>query len=468
MQFPRLAIVDLETTGADPSRDHITEIGILVTEGDTLIETWSSLVNPGVPIPLRIQELVGITNEMVEGAPRFEQVADEVMVRLEGAVFVAHNARFDYNFLRAAYERMGRLWSSPVICTVKFSRAMDPEFPRHGLDAIIARNGYSIESRHRALDDASIVWRFLGDARQRADDTRLQRAWDKAFTPTSGVPRLPRGDIEALPDCPGTWVFRSATGQILDIGWSRNLRSQVLGFFTATRQSAKNRKLAAAVQDVDTWPCAGDLGAQLKELQLCRSLRDQPVTGAYGWHWQHHAVTPPVLALENLDGSDPAAWQDIHGCLRGTREAAIALRELASRHHLCAMRIGLEHGGGPCQGVHLGRCAGVCIDRESPQEHDQRLAMALTSLQQRPWPFAGAIVIREFDAASGNAESHLVDQWCLLGSACDEAGLNELLETPPRRRFDADTYRLLGRWLTNSENLGKVHNITLHRPTGEA
>jgi len=459
MLFPRLAIVDLETTGADPSRDHITEIGILVTEGDTLIEQWSSLINPGVPIPLRIQELVGITNEMVAEAPRFEQVAEEVMARLEGAVFVAHNARFDYNFLRTAYERLGKLWSAPVMCTVKFSRAMDPEFPRHGLDAIIARNGYSIESRHRALDDASIVWRFLGDARQRADAPRLQRAWDKSFTPSSGVPRLPRGDLEGLADCPGTWVFRSATGQILDIGWARNLRSQVLGFFTATRQSAKNRKLAATVHDVDTWPCAGELGAQLKELTLARSLRDQPATGAYGWRWLHHALTPPVLALENLDGSDPANWQDVYGCMRGEREASIALRELASRHHLCAMRIGLEHGGGPCQAVHLGRCAGVCIDRETTLEHDQRLATALASLKQRVWPFPGPVVIREFDAPSGNSESHLVDQWCLLGSTRDESSLAGLIANPPGRRFDADTYRLLARWLANPENAGNVHAL---------
>lgn len=456
MQYPRLAIVDLETTGADPSRDHITEIGILVTEGDTLIETWGSLVNPEVPIPLRIQELVGITNEMVADAPRFEQIADEVMSRLDGAVFVAHNARFDYNFLRTAYERLGRRWSAPVMCTVKFSRAMDPEFPRHGLDAIIARNGYNIESRHRAKDDAEIVWRFLGDARRRADDTHLQRAWDKAFTPSTGMPRLPRGDLEALPDCPGTWVFRSATGQILDIGWARNLRSQVLGFFTATRQSAKNRKLAAAVQDVDTWPCAGDLGAQLKELQLCRSLRDQASTGAYGWHWLHHAVTPPVLALENLEGSDPAGWQDIFGCLRGEREATTALRELANRHQLCATRIGLEHGDGACQGLHLGRCAGVCVDRESAQDHDQRLNLALASLKLRPWPFTGAIVIHEFDTASDNSESHLADQWCLLGSCRDEAGLEELLSNQPVRRFDADIYRLLSRWLAVPENQGRV------------
>lgn len=456
MQFPRLAIVDLETTGADPTRDRITEIAILITENGSLVEEWSTLVDPDMPIPLRIQELIGITDDMVKSAPRFAQIADEVLTRLADAVFVAHNARFDYNFLRAAFEQLGTRWAAPAMCSVKFSRALDPEFPRHGLDAIIERNAYHIESRHRARDDARIVWQFLGDALGRADDTRLQRAWDKAFTPASGVPRLPRGDLEALPDSPGAWVFRSATGQVLDIGAARDLRSQVLGFFTATHASAKNRKLAAAVHDVDTWPCAGELGAQLKELDLARCLRDQPVTRAFGWHWLRHAVTPPILALEDIGGSDPADWQDIYGCLRGEREAAISLQELAKRHHLCASRLGLEHGGGPCQALHLGRCGGVCVGREEPEIHDQRLALALSSLRLRSWPFGGAILVRERHAASGRSQTHVFDHWCLLGSASDEATLADLLENPPPRRFDADIYRLFSRWLAITENEAKI------------
>jgi DNA polymerase III subunit epsilon len=457
MHFPRLAIVDLETTGADPSRDRITEIGILVVEGETLIEQWGSLVNPGMPIPQRIQALIGITDEMVENAPIFDEISGIVAEKLANAVFVAHNVRFDYNFLRAAYERIGTPWEAPVMCSVKFSRALDPEFARHGLDAIIERNHYHIESRHRALDDARIVWQFLGDARLRADDTRLQRAWDKAYSPTSGVPRLPRGDLEALPDVPGAWVFRSATGQVLDLGWARDLRSQVLGFFTANRQSAKNKKLAAAVHDVDTWPCAGDLGAQLQELALARNLKEQAVSGAVGWHWHKTgAITVPVLTLENLADTDPADWQNIYGCLRGEREATTTLRELASKHQLCASRIGLEQGGGPCQAVHLGRCRGVCIGREDPEVHDQRLALAMASLLRKPWPFDGPIQIREHHAGHELDQVHVFDQWCLLGSASDEAALADLLDNLPSRRFDADIFRLFFRWLSAPGNLDRI------------
>lgn len=458
MQFPRLAIVDLETTGADPNRDRITEVAILITENGELIDQWSTLVNPCMPIPQRIQDLIGITDAMVADAPAFADIAGEVRERLAEAVFVAHNARFDYSFLRAAFEALGMVWDAPVMCSVKFSRALDPQFPKHGLDAIIARYGYAIDARHRALDDARVVWQFLRDASGRADSERLQHAWNKAFA-TSSVPRLPLGDLEALPDSPGAYVFRSATGQVLEVARARDLRSQVLGFFTGPRQSAKNKKIAANVHDVASFPCAGELGAQLRELQLARDLRDQPRTRAFGWRWLRQALRPPVLQLTELSGSDPAAWDDISGCFRGEREATVALQELARQHRLCASRIGLELGGGPCQAVHLGRCHGVCIGREEPRAHDLRLVTVLAALRLSAWPWPGPVLIPEFHENSGRSETHLFDRWCHLGSADDESALASLTANPPPRHFDADIYRIISRWLAQPGNGARVRPL---------
>ena len=221
--------------------------------------------------------------------------------------------------------------------------------------------GYAIDSRHRALDDAVIVWRFLQDALGRADDLRLQRAWDKAYS-TSSVPRLPHGDLEALPEAPGAYLFRGPTGQILQIGKARDLRSQVLGLFTGGKADAKSKRLAAAVHEVETWPTAGELGAQLQELRLNRQYKDVTPTAALGWRWQKDVLKGPVLALEDLASSDPAGWSDVFGCFRGEREAETALKELARQHRLCATRLGLERGGGPCQAVYLNRCQG-CVRR---------------------------------------------------------------------------------------------------------
>lgn len=455
MKLPRLAIVDLETTGADPSRDRITEIAILLTEGGQLIDRWSTLVNPGMPVPARIQQFTGITDAMVANAPDFLALADEVRSRLAGAVFVAHNARFDYGFMRAAFEHAGAHWDAPVLCTVKFSRALDPQFARHGLDAIIARGSYTIDARHRALDDALIVWRFLQDALTRADAPSLQRAWDKAYS-TSAVPRLPRGDLEALPDSPGAYVFRGPTGQILHIGHARDLRSQVLGLFTATRSDARSKRLAAAVHEVETWPTAGELGAQLKELALTRDLGASAATRALGWRWLRDALSGPVLALDELAASDPADWHDVFGCFRGEREARTALQELARRHRLCASRLGLEHGGGPCQAVYLGRCEGVCVGKEEAPRHDLRLAAALAALRVRSWPYRGMAIVRESHEGTQRHETHVFDQWCHVGSARSEDALATLFENNPPRRFDADVFRILQRWLDSPARASQV------------
>ena len=129
---PAIAFVDLETTGTAPGADAITEIGIVRVAADPgdaslAVAEWSTLVNPGVPIPPAIQALTGITDAMVRDAPSFEAIADEVAARTAGAVFVAHNARFDYGFLKHAFARLNRAFTARVLCTVKLSRRLCPD-----------------------------------------------------------------------------------------------------------------------------------------------------------------------------------------------------------------------------------------------------------------------------------------------------------------------------------------------------
>src|SRR5687768_14674227 len=156
-----LAIVDLETTGSDPASDRITEIAVLEVSGLTLTGQWSTLVNPGGTLPGAIQALTGITQEMVERAPRFADIAGELYERLAGRVFVAHNARFDYGFLRREFDRAGFKFQAKTVCTVRLSRRLYPREPHHDLDSVIARHGIDCRARHRALGDADALLQFL-------------------------------------------------------------------------------------------------------------------------------------------------------------------------------------------------------------------------------------------------------------------------------------------------------------------
>jgi DNA polymerase-3 subunit epsilon len=158
-----LAIVDLETTGGRAARDRVTEVGVLVDAGRAVTEhAW--LVHPGVRIPPFISRLTGIDDGLVADAPPFERRAHELLEMLEGRLFIAHNARFDFGFLRAEFARLDLRFMPRVLCSARLSRRLFPEHRRHNLDSLVARHGLEVSRRHRALDDARAVWHWLDRA----------------------------------------------------------------------------------------------------------------------------------------------------------------------------------------------------------------------------------------------------------------------------------------------------------------
>ena len=176
--------MDLETTGGNALRDRVMEAGIVLMSGGRVVEEYSTLINPGVRIPYAIQQFTGITEAMVADAPSFAEVSDEILGRIEGRLFVAHNARFDYSFLRGEFRRLGRRFRAPVLCTVRLSRALTPGERGHNLDAVMARYGIACAARHRALGDAQVLGIDAVDRRQRAsqdvvDAAVLVRALDR-------------------------------------------------------------------------------------------------------------------------------------------------------------------------------------------------------------------------------------------------------------------------------------------------
>lgn len=159
MNEERFAFVDLETTGATAATDRITEIGIVEVDAGGVRE-WSTLVNPQVRISSFIEGLTGISDAMVAKAPTFRDISGEVMDRLQGRVFIAHNARFDFGFLGSEFNRIGIEFSAMVLCTVKLSRKLYPQHARHNLDSLIERHQLKAGGRHRALADAQLIHQF--------------------------------------------------------------------------------------------------------------------------------------------------------------------------------------------------------------------------------------------------------------------------------------------------------------------
>src|SRR4051794_10804696 len=161
MNAPLIAFIDVETTGLDPAENRIAEIGIVFLDGDRVSE-WSCLLALGAR-RLRVATSVSIASD-AEDAPNFRDIAVHLQRRLMGHLLVAHNARFDYSFLKAEFERAGIDFSAQILCSLMLSRALYPDDARHDLDSLMVRHGLESDVRHRALPDARLLlqlWRVI-------------------------------------------------------------------------------------------------------------------------------------------------------------------------------------------------------------------------------------------------------------------------------------------------------------------
>jgi DNA polymerase-3 subunit epsilon len=446
----RLAIVDLETTGGQPAWDRITEIGVIEIDGFDVASEWSTLVNPGASIPAPIQALTGITNEMVAAAPRFTELAGELYERLAGRVFVAHNARFDYGFLRHEFERAGLKFMAKTLCTVRLSRRLYAEHSSHNLDSLITRHGIDCRARHRALGDADAVWQFLRiAAREHGDEILAVAARQVAKQPALPA-HIDRAVIDAIPEAPGVYLFYGEGGMPLYVGKSISLRSRVLAHFSSGLRSQKATELTRDVRRIDWQRTVGELGALLREAKLVKEL--QP---AYNRQLRRpeslcgFVFDMKQLRLAQSHEIDGETLPYVYGLFRSRRDALQALRGLADEHGWCLQTLGFDTPVRPngCWRFQLGKCAGACAGKENIHVHHGRVAEALARLKGIDWPHCGPLGIVERDRYREATEVHVVDRWCYLGAASSDAELAELLESARQPRFDYDHYKILARHL---------------------
>lgn len=448
-----VVFVDLETTGGSALVDRIIEIGVVEVDRGRLVSEWSTLVNPGRRIPSGIQTLTGITDGMVATAPTFDRLSGDLARRLEGKTLAAHNAGFDYGFLKKEFRRAGMRFHAPVLCTVKLSRRLFPHHRRHNLDALIIRHALFCLDRHRALGDARMLWELAQIWRREIGAVGLDSACADLVRAPAVPVGLPEDVFDAIPEGPGVYIFYGEGDLVLYVGKAANLHSRVVAHFCAGEGGGKDAHIAAEVKRIDWTETTGELGAFIREAQLIRSLapvynRARRASEPCAWRWRADRPTDP-LELVTVSALDLGRLDDIYGIFRTRSGALAALRGLASEHALCRSLLGLEkqEAGRACSAVAAGRCRGACIGLEKPMGHAMRVVQALAGLRVRPWPYAGRIGVRERDPATERCELHVLDRWCYLGTLKSEADLHELTEAPPAHELDLDIYRMLTRFL---------------------
>jgi DNA polymerase-3 subunit epsilon len=451
-----VACVDLETTGGTAAHHRIIEVGIVLLDGGRVTEEWSTLVRPGVRIPPMIAAFTGIDDDMVADAPPFEDVRSEVRRRLDGRLFVAHNARFDYGFLRSEFRRAGEKFSAPALCTVRLSRTLYPEHRRHNLDTLIERFALGCEARHRALGDAQVLPGLLAAMEHDHGSGHVGTVVDGMLSEARLPPQLSADLADDLPEGPGVYLFRGEGGALLYVGKSRNLRSRVFDHFAAEHRSAKESKLTRQVCQVEWIETGGELGALLLESKLVkqlaptanRRLRRSETLCGLRLTQRDGVLRPEVLAL---DASSFAASEVTYGPFRSERDAWRALEGKAREAALCLKVLGRESGEGSCFALQLGRCRGACVGKEPLALHDARAQLALSSLRLKPWPFPGAVGIREPGVGGAGEVLHVIDRWQHRGTARDPDEATSLAGAKVLDDFDADSYKIVSRCL---ERLG--------------
>ncbi|WP_293937748.1 exonuclease domain-containing protein [Sphingobacterium sp. UBA5996] len=259
------AIVDIETTGGHAKSSRITEVAIVIHDGNQVLERWETLVNPGKEIPNSIFALTGIDNDMVKDAPTFEEVAERIYAMLKDRIFVAHNVNFDYSFIRFQLQESGFEWSAIKLCTVRYARKIKPGLLSYSLGRLCDYLDIPIENRHRAGGDAdatAILFAYLKvlDTEQIFQYMIKHKAIDQRFPP-----HLNPLAYEQLPSEAGVYYFHDKDGKVIYVGKAVNIKKRVLSHFTGNNIQAQRQNFLKEIHHISYECCGTELIALLLE-----------------------------------------------------------------------------------------------------------------------------------------------------------------------------------------------------------
>lgn len=453
-----IVITDIETTGGRYHNHRIIEIGMIKVVNGQKVDEFQSLIDPQCEIPANITTLTGITNEMVRTAPTFNALHESIYEFLEGSIFVAHNARFDYGFIKQEFERQGVRYSSKVLCSLRLSRKLFPRFKRHDISSIMQRYGIAVENRHRALDDAKVVWGFLQVVQDKIPLVKQTQAINE-ITRKPSLPQRLKTDVEDIPELPGVYFFLNEEHVPLYIGKAKNLRSRILAHFTQTLHSNQEIDLSKNVTEITIIQTEGELAALLLEaysiktqfpLYNKRSRQNWKLTGLkLDDSDEYHK-----LFYEGYEKIYKEDLKNIIAVFRTKRDTQRFLEKMAKEHNLCKTLLNLERPkkDAACFYYQIKQCRGACVQEETPLKYNLRLKEALLTQQKLAWPFDGRVMVEEHNHDQSKGEVVIIDHWIIQEAFRYNLDQKEDL-FPCNGLFDLDVFRILHGYINRRKNL---------------
>ena len=452
--------VDIETTGGSYRNSRVIEVAAIRYENGEITGQFQSLINPGTPIPYYITQITGLTDGDVALAPRFEEIASEFYKVMKGAVFVAHNVRFDYSFLRHEFALAGFEFKPKLLCTVRLSRALYPEARGHSLQKLIERHNIEVNSRHRAFADAQAILDFAQLAYAEHGADAFLRAVGQQIKTQSLPAHLNQAALDDISNNPGVYVFEDESGRPVYVGKSVTLKKRIQSHFRSDIKFVKEMKIAQNTHNVRVIETDNELEALLLESQMVKQLL--PV---YNQQLRRTTSHSALIKELNQDGYFAVSHQtvdlstlddlsSVYGVFTNRTKAKNKLEELAKTYQLCPKLLGLEKSKGACFWYQLGKCKGACISKEPADEYNERCEFALKRSKIETWPYKSPVAIRFGQAL----KSLVVDQWIVRGYLYEDT--DQPTFESVTSAFDIDTYRILKRFITSKDTKALVTPIT--------
>lgn len=382
MKDVKFAITDIETTGSGIKGNKITEICVIVVQNGEVIAEYSSLVNPSQAIPLYIESLTGINDEMVSGAPQFSEIADEVEQITKDCVFVAHNVNFDYNIIKSEFNSLDREFKRKRLCTVRLTKKLIPGLFSYSLGNICTSINIPHTDRHRAKGDCdatvTLFQRCLNlDPEFEVINKLLNQKTAASYLP----PNFKKSDFEKLPTSTGVYFFKDKDGRPLYIGKAKNIKSRIKSHFQ--ERSNRKYKLMQETYSIDYELTGNELLALLRESELILKFypkfnkAQKKIGRPYTLTSYHNQKGIEQFALHK-NKIAPVSWMKFYN-----REEAIKFLEfICEEFELCPKYCGLQSGVKYCDHYKIHTCSGACRNEIDTAEYNSRVSKAIDYINQ--------------------------------------------------------------------------------------
>ena len=372
------AIVDIETTGGYAASNRVTEIAIILYDGRNVTKRYATLINPGVAIPSYITGLTGITNQMLENAPSFEQVSEEIMGYLQGNIFVAHNVHFDYSFLKKEFSLTGVSFNMKKLCTVRLSRKLVPGLSSYGLGNLAKYLDVSIHDRHRARGDAEATVQIFHILLERDKNNYIKDFLKHNSKETTLPPNLPKENFEGLPTSTGVYYFHNANGEIIYVGKAKDIKKRVTGHFSGTGGSWGNANIRNDIHHISYELTGSELIALLYEADEIKRLwpKYNKAGKTVYRSWGIYSFTDQKGYIRLEIGKRKkylTPVQEFYSMAEAREQLSLMVRE----NDLCPKLCGIQKTKQGCYNYQLGTCLGACVDKETSHSYNDRLMDAL-------------------------------------------------------------------------------------------